>query len=49
MGKREGQRKVKRCATHIRTKERREQLPHPQPLMSLACKLRDLTIIEGLK
>jgi len=32
-----------------RTKERREQLSHRQPLMSLACKSRDLIIIEGLK
>jgi hypothetical protein len=32
-----------------RTKARREQLSHPQPLMSLAGKSRDLIIIEGIK
>jgi hypothetical protein len=31
------------------TKERREQLSHPQPFMSLAYNSRDLIIIEGLK
>jgi hypothetical protein len=32
-----------------RTKEKREQLSHPRPLMSLASKSRDLIIIEGIK
>jgi hypothetical protein len=32
-----------------RTKERREQLSHPRPLLSLACKSRDLIIIEVIK
>jgi len=32
-----------------RTKARREQLSHPQPLMSLVGKSRDLIIIEGIK
>jgi hypothetical protein len=32
-----------------RTKEKREQLSHPWPLMSLASKSRDLIMIEGIK
>ncbi len=54
-GEREGQRKVKRCATQKNQRKERsspspnKKLSHPQPLMLLACKSRDLIIVEGLK